>query len=144
MMQRLLHEQVYLDTNIFIAAVEAFNLVALELLRMAERGMIFILSSEVTRGELLIKPMMGGDAALITRYDALFDDANRLTSLPVDRDIMRAAARLSATAGLELLDAVHCASAQVAGCAYIISEDRDMRSYSEIDVLSLDELELLT
>lgn len=143
-MRRLLHEQVYLDTNIFIAAMEAFNQVALELLRMAERGMLFILSSEVTRGELLIKPMMGGDAALIVRYDRLFDDANRLTSLPVDRDIMRAAAQLSAATGLELLDAVHCASAQVAGCTYIISQDRDMRSYAGIDVLSLDELEPLT
>lgn len=142
-MQRLLHEQVYLDTNVFIAAVEAFNVTALGLFRMAQRGMVFLVSSEVTRGELLVKPAMNGDDALARRYDALFDDPDILSALPVDREIVRAAARLSAHTGLELLYAVHCASAESAGCAYIVSQDRDMRTYTDIAVLSLDELEAL-
>ncbi|MEO1065941.1 MAG: type II toxin-antitoxin system VapC family toxin [Pseudomonadota bacterium] len=141
-MQRLLHEQVYLDTNIFIAAVEAFNTVALELFRMAERGLVFLVTSEVTRGELLVKPLMNGDDALARKYETMFDDPNRLTTIPVDKPVIEAAARLSATAGLELLDAVHCATADVAACAYILSEDRDMRTYAEIDVLSLSDLEV--
>lgn len=142
-MRRLTHEQVYLDTNIFIAAIEAFNAVALELFRMAEKGMIFLVSSEVTRGELLVKPLMADDRALTQRYEALFDNPTVLNALAVDRDIIREAAYLSANNGLEILDAVHCATAQVSGCSYIISQDRDMRHYSQIDVLSLDELEAM-
>lgn len=142
-MRRLTHEQVYLDTNIFIAAIEAFNAVALELFHMAEKGMIFLVSSEVTRGELLVKPLMADDRALTQRYEALFDNPTVLNALAVDRDIIREAAYLSAKNGLEILDAVHCATAQVSGCSYIISQDRDMRHYSQIDVLSLDELEAM-
>lgn len=143
-MQRLLHEQIYLDTNIFIAAVEAFNRVALELFRMAERGLVFLLTSEVTRGELLVKPMMHKNDALVARYEALFDDDQAVNALNVDAEIIKKAAELSAKQGLELLDAVHCASAEVAGCRYIISEDRDLRTYSTVDVLSLGELEALS
>lgn len=143
-MQRLLHEQIYLDTNIFIAAVEAFNAKALALFHAAEKGFVFLLSSEITRGELLVKPMMNDDQKLISRYDSYFDNPETLTSVPADRDVVKAAAQLSARAGLELMDAMHCATASVSGCTYIISEDRDIKTYSEIDVLHLDELELLT
>lgn len=140
-MKRLTHEQIYLDTNIFIAAIEAFNAVALELFHMAEKGLVFLVSSEVTRGELLVKPIMNKDQRLIARYNAVFDKTSTFTALPIDRDIIQVAADLSASSGLDLLDAVHCATAYVAKCTYIISQDRDMQSYSQIDVLSLDELE---
>lgn len=142
-MQRLLHEQVYVDTNIVIAAVEAFNVVALDLFRMAERGLVFLMASEITRGEVLVKPLMAGNQALADRYDALFDNTDMITTLACDREVIRAAAALSASAGLELLDAVHCATALGAGCAYIVSEDRDMRTYSPVEVLSLDDLKEL-
>lgn len=143
-MQRLLHEQVYLDTNIFIAAIEAFNSKALALINMAEKGFVFLLSSEVTRGELLVKPMMNGDEAIVRRYEALFNNPDKMTTIAADAEIMKAAAELSAKAGLELLDAVHCATATVSGCAFIISDDRDVKTYSEIDVLSLDDLEFIS
>lgn len=142
-MKQLTHEQVYLDTNIFIAAIEAFHSVALELFRMAEKGMIFLVSSEATRGELLVKPLASGDNELTKRYEALFDNPQLLNAVAADGQVMRAAAALSAKNGLELLDAVHCATAQVTGCTYIISQDRDMRHYAPIDVLSLDELEAM-
>ncbi|MEP2942764.1 MAG: type II toxin-antitoxin system VapC family toxin [Hyphomicrobiales bacterium] len=142
-MKRLTHEQIYLDTNIFIAAIEAFNSVALELFQMAEKGLVFLVTSEVTRGELLVKPLMANDTQLPQRYEALFDNPQMLNAVVADRDVMREAASLSAQCGLELLDAIHCATAHVAGCAYIISEDRDMQGYSPVEVLSLDELETM-
>lgn len=143
-MNRLCHEQIYVDTNIFIAAVEAFNGKALELFRMAERGLVFLLTSEVTRGELLVKPIQTADEALQERYQNLFNPDNGMSALPIDQEIISAAAEISATRGLELLDAVHCATAETADCTYIISEDRDLRSYSKIDVLSLEDLEALS
>ncbi len=143
-MQRLLHEQVYVDTNIVIAAVEAFNSVALDLFRMAERGLVFLMASEITRGEVLVKPLVNGNDALARRYDALFDNPDMIATIACDREVIRAAAELSASAGLELLDAVHCATASIAGCTYIVSQDRDMRTYSPIEVLSLDDLKELS
>lgn len=141
-MHRLTHEQVYIDTNIFIAAIEAFNRIALEFFRRAEEGLIFALTSEIARGELIVKPIMAGNSALIQRYNHLLDGNHGVSTLAVDSEIVSEAARLSATTGLELVDALHCASAHVAGCAFILSEDRDMQTYADIDVLSLDDLEI--
>ena len=139
-MQRLLHEQVYLDTNIFIAMVEAFNAKAIDLFRAAEQGLVYLVTSEITRGEVLLKPMQNENMDLVQRYQELFDNSTGLTPLAADGTVMREAATFAATSGLELIDAVHCATAEAADCAFVISQDKDMRHYSPIDVLSLDEL----
>ncbi|MEM8794853.1 MAG: PIN domain-containing protein, partial [Pseudomonadota bacterium] len=104
-MHRLTHEQVYIDTNIFIAAIEAFNRIALEFFRRAEEGLIFALTSEIARGELIVKPIMAGNSALIQRYNHLLDGNHGVSTLAVDSEIVSEAARLSATTGLELVDA---------------------------------------
>lgn len=142
-MQRLLHEQVYLDTNIFIAMVEAFNAKAIDLFQAAEKGLVYLVTSEVTRGEVLLKPMQNENMELVTRYQELFDNTNGLTAIAADGVVMREAATFAATSGLELIDAVHCATAEAADCTFVISQDKDMRHYSPIDVLSLDELEAI-
>ncbi len=140
-MQMLLHENLYIDTNIFIAAIEDFNRQALSLFQWAEKGKVFLVTSEISRSEALVKPLQYKDEKLVIRYDALFSRQG-MEVLPIEEDIARKAADFSASLGLELPDAIHLATAELSSCAYIISQDRDLRHYSPIECLSLEELEL--
>jgi predicted nucleic acid-binding protein len=76
----------------------------------------------ITIAEVLTGPLRAGNEALARRYRAIFESW-RLVDLNVG--IAESAARLRATLGLRLADAVQAASALAIDAAALVTHDRD-------------------
>ncbi len=121
---------VYLDTNIFIFALEAepvFGPACSELLHAVDTGDILAITSELTLAEVLVKPLQAGNNELARRFSTTVAES-RLTLRPVSRTILYRSAETRALHGGRLADAIHVATAEEAGCRYIVSEDLRLRA----------------
>ena len=89
--------------------------------------------------EVLIKPLRQSDADEAADLRFLL---SRLDLHPVDADTARVAVALGATYGLAMADAVHLATAVLAGAGRFITKNRRdfTKSITEIDVTYPDEL----
>ena len=116
--------RVFWDTNLFVYLIEGTGARAesVEALRrrMIERG-DELLTSALTLGELLVKPVETGDDGLRDRYLQAMNDA--VTVLPFDA---RAAPRFAAIRGnrsIRAPDAIQLACAAAAGTDLFITND---------------------
>jgi predicted nucleic acid-binding protein len=82
--------------------------------------------SVVTAAEMLVRPLKAGPAQLTFMHTFLKTYPN-LTILPVDLEVALQAATLRATTGLPMPDALVIASALLAGCDSIITNDSQWR-----------------
>lgn len=119
--------RVYLDSNVFIAAYEthgAHSDHAWWLLDAIEKGALSAFTSELTLSELLVKPIERDENDLVLAYEDMISGEGQFEVLAVSRDVLIRAAHLRASRrGLRLPDAIHLASAQIAGCTHFITED---------------------
>ncbi len=124
---------VYLDTSIIIYSVEMHDVYWPSLVGLweeARSGRIVIVSSELTVLETLVAPLAKKDGALIAAYERLFL-ASELRLLPITRATLREGARLRATLpSLRTPDALHAASAAMAGCTMFLTNDEGFRRVS--------------
>jgi predicted nucleic acid-binding protein len=121
---------VYLDTNIFIFALEAepvFGPACSKLLHAVDTGEILAVTSELTLAEVLVKPLQAGNAELAKRFSSIVAES-RLGLRPVSRSILYRSAEIRALHGGRLADAIHVATAVEAGCGFIVSEDLRIRT----------------
>jgi len=119
--------KVYLDTNIFIYAVEAaveYRSAVEALFELLEKGAVSAVTSELTLAETLAKPFEVGRHDIAQVYEAMLTPSIWLSVLPIDRSILIEAARLQAEVKLRLPDAIHIATAIAAECPTVISNDR--------------------
>ncbi len=122
--------RVYLDTNIFIYAVEAvaeYAAVVDALFDLLEGGEIEAVTSELTLAEALAKPFEAGRSDIAQVYEAMLAPSSWLSVVPVERAILIEAARLQAALTLRLPDAIHVATAVAAGCSALLSNDRRIK-----------------
>jgi predicted nucleic acid-binding protein len=131
----------YLDTNIFIYALEGypeFLKILTELFDMIDNGKVRAYSSELTLAETLVKPMTDNNTRLQKAYQDAVRTAGFLQVLPVDREILIEAARIrSQNARLRLPDAIHLATAQYCGCDIFFTNDRRLKTYPNINIVLL-------
>jgi predicted nucleic acid-binding protein len=118
--------RLYLDTNVFIYAMETDydqGMRARRCLHRIERGEIEAFTSELTLAEVL----RGGNApirsGLFDSYAELLSSGTQLRVVPVSRDILIASARLELERKIDLPDAIHVATAIKNGCDAILTED---------------------
>jgi predicted nucleic acid-binding protein len=134
----------YLDTNVFIYTLNAFPPllpVLTQLFALIDSGQLQALTSELTLAELLVKPFRDGDVAAQQTCQAMLLNNLRLTSMPITRQMLIESARLRATTTLKLPDALHLATAAVAGCDLFLTNDARFRLPSPgLEVLLLSEL----
>ena len=126
----LLGKAVYLDTNMFIYAVEGYEpeqLFMRELLSALERQAFAAVRSEFTLAELLVKPLELGLSDVVSAYRDLIQPSDRLAVVPVDRPILIEAARQRATLGMLMPDAIHVATAVASGCEIFLTNDRRLK-----------------
>ena len=116
--------RVFWDTNLFVYLIEAKGAraesVATLRRRMIERGDV-LLTSALTLGELLVKPVETGDDELQDRYLRAMDEG--VTVLPFDA---RAAPRFAAIRkdrSIRAPDAIQLACAAAAGTDLFITND---------------------
>lgn len=120
--------RIYLDANVFIAAYEtqgARSDHAWWILEAVEDGHFVAMTSELTLAEVLVVPIQEGDDDLVGSYQSVIATGDSLEVAAVDRNILKEAATLRAMRrSLKLPDAIHVATARLAGCRYIVSDDR--------------------
>lgn len=100
--------RIYLDTNVFIYALEGFAGLESELrtlFKAMERGGFNGYTSELTLAEALVKPLQTSDTSLLTAYDHMFPNRLYFETIPVKRVILRETARLR---GKHALKAIRC------------------------------------
>ncbi|MEO0635183.1 MAG: PIN domain-containing protein [Pseudomonadota bacterium] len=143
-MERLAFEKIYCDTNAIIHAVENFSHAARELLRSAKRGDVVLMTSHLTLHEVLIGPLGNGNQDLAKRYQEAVLDEDVFTLVEVDEATLIAAAHLRAIhKRLDVADALHIASATLADCAFLLSDDAGMDQFlpDDIERVTLADLE---
>jgi predicted nucleic acid-binding protein len=132
----------YLDSNILIYLIEG-NEVAGELVlaafREIEAHRIALYTSEITITECLNGAYRAELEELAQKYLELLGSEEFITIIPVDTDVCIAAARLGALHRLKTVDAIHLASAGLAGCDALLSNDGAFRSTDGILSIQLSE-----
>ena len=121
---------VYLDTNVLIGIVQALpqpDERQLALLGDLDGGRLRGMTSELSLSEVLVGPLQQGDATTFDAFIALLSGDGAIAVMPVSRDVLIAAARHRAMSRMKLPDAIHVATADVAGCAGFVSADRGVR-----------------
>jgi predicted nucleic acid-binding protein len=140
----LIAVRVYLDTNVFVVAVEgtqAESDVVWELFKRASPPNHLLVTSELSLAEALVKPfeLMGPKLNLLANprhltpgtlaadYSELIDAKPSLLVQEVDRWTLIGAARLRGDDKvIKLPDAIHIATARQSHCTHFVSNDRDL------------------
>ena len=95
----------------------------------------------LTIAELLVKPLRELRSAEVMETRHAIEQMPRLSVLPIDTALAVEAARIRATTGLKLPDAVHLAAAVAGGAQAFLTNDAGFKRASAfLPVLILDEL----
>lgn len=138
-----LQAPVYLDTNVWIYALEGYPALVqplTELFTAIDRGDISAVTSELTLAEVLVKPFMDGSPERQAAYQQVIRSTSTLQVFPVSREILVEAAKLRATAQLKLPDAIHVATALLTQCSTFLTNDRKLQSIPNLPVFLLSEI----
>lgn len=119
--------RIFFDTNLFIYLLEDFGALTRKtknlLDRMIERQDELI-TSALTVGEVLVKPLANNEAEWAERYEKLLDTPG-VSVVPFDRATARIFAQLRTDRTLRAPDAIQLACAAQARCdLFITSDDR--------------------
>jgi predicted nucleic acid-binding protein len=126
MFEQLREHTIYLDTNIIIYAFEPGHSGArtfAEVFRMIDEAEVTAVTSELTLAEVLTVPYRLGAHDMVARYESLLSSESPIQVAPVDRDILRDAARVRANSALKLADAIHVATATHFECDFFFTQD---------------------
>lgn len=129
-----------LDTMCFIYQFERrtpFAAATRALFEGVERRSLTASASVLVLTEVLTLPLREQDDALATRYRALLSTFPNLSLKPVDDAVAARGAELRARYGLRTPDALHLASAQLAGARAFVTADSRLAAVREIEVLML-------
>jgi predicted nucleic acid-binding protein len=121
---------VYVDANILIYIVEGNKALASELKQIVEAldaGVLQAVTSELTLAEVLIGPLRTRDAATGDAYKAVLRSGKALRAIPVTSAVLERSTELRCNSTMSLPDAIHLATAELAGCRYFLTEDRHLR-----------------
>jgi predicted nucleic acid-binding protein len=132
--------KVYLDTNVFIYAVEAvteYRAAVKALFGLIEEGVVSPVTSELTLAETLAKPLEVGRYDIAQVYEAMLTPSTWLAVVPIERPILLEAARLQAQLKLRLPDAIHIATAIATDCPTVLSNDRRLQAPPGIKLVRL-------
>ena len=132
--------KVYLDTNVFIYAVEAvteYSAAVEALFGLIEDSAVNAVTSELTLAEALAKPLEMDRHDIAEVYEAMLMPSAWLAVVPIERSVLIEAARLQARLKLRLPDAIHVATAIATGCPAVLSNDRRLRAPPGIKLVRL-------
>lgn len=126
---------VVVDTAPFIYILEdhpQFAPLFQGLFEAADRGEVQIALSTITVAELLVGPLKAGRDALAKRYEKALGNFEMVA---VSTEIAVTAARLRASTGLRLPDALLAATALEIGAVALVTHDRDFSKLNGLKVL---------
>jgi predicted nucleic acid-binding protein len=121
---------VYVDANILIYIVEGNKALASELKQIVEAldaGVLRAVTSELTLAEVLIGPLRTNDLKVVRTYRTLLASSKVLKTVPISAGVLERSAAIRCNSMTSLPDAIHLATAELAGCKYFLTEDRQLR-----------------
>lgn len=134
---------VYADSQIVIYTVDkhpVYASVCDPLWQAAQYRGLTVISSELTLMETLVGPLRTGNTTLAASRESLWNRANTMLR-PISQGILREAARLrAAIPGLKTPDAIHAATALIAGCALFVTNDVGFRRVPGLPLAILDDV----
>jgi len=138
----LLHgRRVYLDTNVFVYALNGFPAYAAlltQLFESLEAGAFAAVTSELALAEVLVIPFRHHDAAEEERCRSIFAARPGFELLPVNMSVLEAMARMrAAVPTMRTPDAIHAATAQLAGCHVFLTNDDRLKGLPGLTVTLL-------
>jgi len=140
---RIQGRQVYIDANIFIYFLERhdtyFDLVV-PFFQMFEAGTSLACTGDAAVAETLYKPYQVDDVIRINEFKAFFANDEFLTVLPHTTKVFELAAELAPKHGMKLIDALHYATAALAGCTFILTNETGLTSKGEMEIIGLQDL----
>jgi predicted nucleic acid-binding protein len=134
---------VYLDTNVFVYALEGFERfesTLRELFTEIQDGRIKAVTSELTLAEVLVKPLADNKPDVCAAYAAALQDSDGLEMAPITRDVLTEAAGIRAKSGIRLPDAIHVATAILNGCQTFLTNDRNIKEIPNLKVVYLSDI----
>ena len=134
---------VYLDTNIWIYALEGFPAFAQELATLfqaIDQGQLTAVTSELSLSEVLVKPIQNGNMAQQDIYKQALSSTSTLRVVPVQRDVLIEAATLRAAVNLKLPDAIHAATAIATQCSTFLTNDQRFQVVSGFQTVLLSQV----
>ncbi len=135
-------KSLYLDSNIIIYLVEGnaeLGELVLAAFREIEANTITLYTSEITVTECLNGAHRAGLEELAQKYLELLSSEEFIVLLPVDSDICIEAARIGAEHRLKTVDSIHLASATLAGCQALLTNDGGFKSTKSVQAIQLSE-----
>jgi predicted nucleic acid-binding protein len=135
-----LNKRIYLDTNIWIYALEGFPAFVEELAALfqsIDQGIFMAVISELTLAEVLVKPMQNKNLAQQNTYQQAITSNPHLQVIPVQRDLLISAAQLRMSANLKLPDAIHAATALISQCSILLTNDAKFQNVSGLQTIIL-------
>lgn len=132
-----------LDSAIFIYFIERhpeWRPIVRPIFQLAADGDRDLVTSELSLAEVLVVPYRIGDLALAERYEALLTRSRHLSVVPIDRQLLRAAAQLRARYGLKTPDALQIAAALASGSTSFVTNDRRLPKIPGLRILQLRDL----
>jgi predicted nucleic acid-binding protein len=137
------HARLGLDANLFIYLFETDGPEAdavRGLLNDAESAGTTLVVASLALAEVAVNPATLDDAVMADRYADAIRSVSRLYVVPLTADIAIDAGILRGRHGLSLPDAIHLATARVAGASAFVTNDRRLRSMPKLDVIQLADL----
>jgi len=119
--------RIYLDANVLIEFVERQDAGFGRVVEDARAGRLSLVTSELTLAEVIVLPLRDGVLALLANYRDLFSQPELIECAPITRDVLHRSGEIRATDGGKLADAVHLATAEIAGYKVFLSSDRRIR-----------------
>ncbi len=133
----------YLDTAPLIYVIEdhpTFAPLVFPLLHAIDRGEKRGVPSFLTLAEILVQPYRRRRADLAARYRELLLGSPNMRLLALDEAVAVEAARIRASYGVRLPDAVHLATAVTAEAEVFVTGDARLRRFREVRVVVLGDL----
>ncbi len=135
--------RIYLDTTVFIYFLEDFPPYAgdlEDLFQAVARGQIQGITSELSLAECLVKPIADGNTEARSAYESALRSSPELAVLPITRDLLVRAAEVRARQKFRLPDAIHLATAELAHCDSLLTNDTELKRAEGVRVLILSEV----
>ena len=103
---------------------------------MIDEGNATGVTSELTLAEVLVKPLRDKNMLVAQVYEALLAGSNKLTVVPISREILRLSAHVRAVARANrLFDSIHVATAMQSGCHAFVTEDDRIRTIDDLPIV---------
>lgn len=136
------HGIVYLDANSIIYSVERiepYRTILQPIWEAARMGRITTATSDLTLLEVLVMPLKTGNKVLEAGFRALLQQSSDVQLIAITHAILEQAASLRARITIKTPDAIHAATALLAGCALFVTNDNAFRRVPGLTVTLLSE-----